>query len=242
MSHFLTLVILPKDTLMAKVRSKVADMLQPHDETISVAPYERECFCIGLGAVKDAEVAVKESFDISQLRKEYHNLPDDERTDEKWQEMIAPVQELRQKLIDAHPLKDKPAPDCPICAGVGKKTSQYNPASKWDTWCIGGRWDGWIYGPERERQCADEVAGFNIGPAHQKLENNCRRVSQIPVDDPYYVPFAILTPEGEWLEQGKMGFWAIVHDPIDHNEWQSTFKAVMSKYAEHLAVAVDCHI
>ena len=107
---------------------------------------------------------------------------------------------------------------------------------------MGGRWNGYLFGPEHEEACRDKEGGFNFGAEHQKLENNCRRVSEIPIDDPYYVPFAILTPDGEWREKGSMGWWGVIRDEASDAQWHETVKAVLAKYPEHLAVAVDCHI
>lgn len=243
MSHFVTLVILPKDTELADAEAQVVRLLQPYDETIRVKPYDTQCWCVGVQARIEVEAEVARKWDINRLRDKFRRLPEEDKTDEKWAELLAPAKKMRQELLEAHPLKDSPNPDCETCEGTGTRTTEYNPASKWDWWVIGGRWDGWIYGPDRESLCRDKKdGGFNLGDQHQRLVNNCRRVSEIPVEDPHYVPFAILTPEGVWVQQGEMGWWAIVSNSMGDDQWQQTVKAVLSKYADHLAVAVDCHI
>ena len=242
MSHFITLVILPKGTTMEQVESKAALLLEPYNENTPVPPYQTGCCCVGIQARKEVEAKVGESFDINQMREGFHNLPEEERTKKKWAELVAPYKEMRTRLLEAHPLKDKPNPECKSCEGTGKRMTQYNPASKWDTWVIGGRWDGWIFGPEREKASNDGKGGFNFGGEHHSAVNNCRLVSKIPIEDPYYVPFAIVTPESDWIEQGEMGFWAIVANAVSDEQWHQTVKAVLSKYHDHLAVVVDCHI
>ncbi len=242
MSHILVLAILPKEATMEQAEDATALLLQPFDEGTSVEPYETGCWCIGVAARTEVEERINTLHDINALRARYESLPKGEQTDARWAELVAPRKVLREKLLREHPLADKPNPGCQSCNGTGTRVTRYNPQSKWDWWVIGGRWDGWIYGPEREMACGDGMGGFNFGDEHRQVKNNCRPVSEITADDPHYVPFAILTPESEWIEQGKMGWWAIVSDAMEDVKWHETVKAVLARYQGHLAVAVDCHI
>jgi len=54
------------------------------------------------------------------------------------------------------------------------------------------------------------------------------------------LPFAMVRPSGEWLEKGKMGWWAIVSD--EKENWKQTGRAILEEYADHYAIVVDCHI
>ena len=114
--------------------------------------------------------------------------------------------------------------------------------SKWDWWVVGGRWDGWIFGPEHEKASSDQQHGFNFSKKHHHVENNCRPVREIPLDDPHYVPFALLTPDGEWHEMGRLCWFAIVEKPLPEEAWLEHVREVLTKYADHLAVAIDCHV
>ena len=156
--------------------------------------------------------------------------------------MTAPMEKKRRELLIAHPLVNKPNPEGSNCGGTGKYICYCNPDTRWDWWVIGGRWDGWIFGPEREEASRDKEGGFNFSNDHHTPENNCRPVAAIPIDDPHYVPFAILTPENEWVEQGDMGMWANVSNEKEFPQWHGIVKDVLAKYPEHLAVTVDCHI
>ena len=157
--------------------------------------------------------------------------------------MIRPRKERFNELFAAHPLKDMPNPSCEGCGGSGERVTTRNPKSKWDWWVIGGaHWDGWIYGPERYEQCREKRHDeFNVSNQHESLEDNCRPVKEIPIDF-YYVPFAIITPDGEWHQQGQMGWWAIVSDSKTGNDWHEAVKKLLAQYSDHLAVTVDCHI
>jgi hypothetical protein len=57
-------------------------------------------------------------------------------------------------------------------------------------------------------------------------------------------PYAILTPEGEWAENGEMGWFGISNDEMTREEWYAQSMALMQKYDsnEYIGVVVDCHI
>lgn len=60
--------------------------------------------------------------------------------------------------------------------------------------------------------------------------------------------YALLTPDGEWLEPGKMGWWGISGaDPKDEGDWEANFTNLIDfikeKYGDECYVTlVDCHI
>jgi hypothetical protein len=52
--------------------------------------------------------------------------------------------------------------------------------------------------------------------------------------------FALLTPEGEWIAEGSMGWWGMVSD--QKKCWDEIEERVLLKYQDHLVTIVDCHI
>jgi len=60
--------------------------------------------------------------------------------------------------------------------------------------------------------------------------------------DPKEPVFAVVTPDGEWIESGSMGWWGIISDEKDENTWGEEFKNILEKYSDCIAVVVDCHI
>ena len=78
------------------------------------------------------------------------------------------------------------------------------------------KWDSWVIGGRWD-------AGKNIKLCSEMVE-----------------PFAIVTPEGEWIEKGEMGWWAIVSN--EKSNWDVIYKEVFKKYAGYQAAMVDCHI
>lgn len=59
--------------------------------------------------------------------------------------------------------------------------------------------------------------------------------------------YSILTPDGEWLEPGEMGWFGISSSTInDEKEWYDSYHSVIEKFAEenpdYMVTLVDCHI
>lgn len=144
------------------------------------------------------------------------------------------------------------------CGGTGKYKSTYNPKSRWDWWDFGGRWNGVITGkPEGSED------GFNFDPKYRQFENNMVKVSDMLAaqlalmetakdtftdeseQKKFYrknsrMPFAIVTPDGEWHEKGKMGWWAVVTDKNDN--WEDVALELLKQHSDGLMFGIDCHI
>lgn len=56
--------------------------------------------------------------------------------------------------------------------------------------------------------------------------------------------FAILTPDGEWLERGEMGWFGVVHDEKNQEEWTRIWRETVEKYCtpDTVVSVVDIHI
>lgn len=55
-------------------------------------------------------------------------------------------------------------------------------------------------------------------------------------------PFAMLK-EGEWIERGKMGWWATVSNEMTENDWyDKVWETIQSVADETVITVVDCHI
>ena len=105
----------------------------------------------------------------------------------------------------------------------GKPVSTYNPGSKWDWYVIGGRWDGWINNCESH----NEAVSDNLATTEAVLERD-------------RIPHAIITPDGQWHEQGQMGWWGIML--TENDRYQSEAKLLLSQYPGHHIIILDAHI
>jgi hypothetical protein len=224
MSHFTVYVIVPKNK---KPGDKyLEEVLAPYDEAKEVPEYNRKCHCIGHrvgdAAMKSAE---KKFGPFPDIRAAYHALPEAKRTEKKWKEMsgkfIAFVTKEEKRLKP----KAKPDKNCDSCKGKGTYKSIYNPKSQWDWWVIGGRWSGLIRGLDRGESSA--------------LADNLEKAGKIKAKN---FPFAIVTPEGEWVESGSMGWFAMVANAKSEKTWNKICQTIFKKYKDLDVIGVDCHI
>lgn len=104
----------------------------------------------------------------------------------------------------------------------GDLLSIYNPNSKWNWYTFGGRFNNYL----------KTLSGKTTNEDY---------VSKIDWED--ILPFAFVTPIGEWHERGKMGWWACVFNEKSHDNWKSEFKEFLDSLDEDTIVTVvDCHI
>jgi hypothetical protein len=135
MTHY-TMLVARKDE-----SESLDDILEPYNENREVEPYEQHCSCDKYSTNTDAREIANQRYGktLEQLRVEHDAILDNQPT---WQEFIAGWSAIYEEARRAHPLWEKPDPECEDCNGTGVCKSTYNPASKWDWWQVGGRWSG----------------------------------------------------------------------------------------------------
>ena len=57
---------------------------------------------------------------------------------------------------------------------------------------------------------------------------------------PDFVPFAFVTPDGEWHAKGEIGWWGMSWDEIPDDEWERIYSDAVDKYKNF--TLLDCHI
>ena len=122
--------------------------------------------------------------------------------------------------------------ECPSCHGKGSYRTTSNPQSKWDWWVIGGRWNGRIKNIE--------------SPPEEDVNANyvmCRYyLKTLEDDEKSFLPSAIVTPEGEWLEEGKPLYFGVMDKPKEPHVWKDEVISLLRKYREYALIGIDCHI
>lgn len=109
----------------------------------------------------------------------------------------------------------------------GNITSTYNPESKWDWYEIGGSWKGYL--PLKDGEYADQCRVDDVDWSKFYKEHGS--------------PFCIITPDGEWQECGKMGWWGAVSNRCPKDEWDELAVGLTSSLpADTLVTVVDFHI
>lgn len=232
MSHFLTAVISRSGS-----EEETRNLLAPFDEGIEVDPYEKRCWCVGSKARADvlAELAktigVYENLDEAFWNSHRGKMEEDPLwacsteallEHHKW---MSEFDQAKEQALLQHPLRNVPEAGCSQCHGSGVYVTTQNPRSKWDCWEIGGQFNG-------------EITGRRIRPDVVRIEDN-----RVPVPimlELEIIPFALITPDGEWHERGSMRWFG---PPLNlRDDWPDEVRKILSQHRECIAVGVDCHI
>lgn len=190
-----------------------------------------------------------------QFRADQYDEADAKVSQEVWQARWALREKVEAALLARVGTNMKADPECEECGGTGKRQSTYNPNSKWDWWSYGGRWNGTIRGAYRGDQDTIESitgrpgVGFNFGDEYRQFGENVINVSDYcallenPETREDVRSFAVLTPDGQWLEKGSMGWWGMVANESDADDWIDCLISTFDQYRDgYVAVGLDLHI
>lgn len=215
MSHFVVGVIVPID---GDASEHVARLLGPFDENMEWPPYE-------------------EPYDVMWFARsdtgKKRGLTEESSVEDVFNHYIAEYGNDEEVY-----LRD----------GQTYYKSHRNPKSQWDWYVVGGRWDG-IWSKEKARNDAVIAGWLGGGLPHDKSqyenhpERNVLAVADwlaLPQED--RTPFAFVTPAGEWIEKGAMGWWATVSNEKNQDAWRAEATTVAERFPDHRIVTVDCHI
>ncbi len=132
-------------------------------------------------------------------------------------------------LADIDPAKDpRNTETCWVCKGTGKRDDEIGREARAKNpkyTCNGCKGEGTSL--KWPTQWAD--SGGNIGTTDLAAAAG-------------KAPFAFLTPEGEWIERGSMGWWGVVSDGKEQADWEAQVQTIYARYPQHIVVTVDCHI
>lgn len=105
--------------------------------------------------------------------------------------------------------------------------------NKWDWWSVGGRWDGDVRGEPRRSE-----DGYNFDN-HRLLEHNETAVAEMARE---VIPYAVVTPDGEWHERGQMGWFGMSSGEIPADEWKAKVHTLYAQHSGCIAIGCDLHI
>ena len=218
MSHFTVYVFQDKNS------PSVDEMLAPYDEENTLDEPV-------IAMTKDDAVA-RCRRDIERVKngvyKEY--LEDPDEYEKKWGYNEAHIEFLkndfpkRLKWTDDECYEyEKSLYDDDMIDEDGNLLTTSNPNAKWDWYEEGGRWHGNIV-----TKNGDNVNRCFVGNIDLEKTNS---------------PFAIVTPEGEWIEKGQMGWWGMTTNEMSDEEWDKKFFEYVSSLDKDISVVlIDCHI
>ena len=236
MSHYTVAVLTRKE-------QNIDELLEPFDENIKVEPYidvEKE----------DAEKIIKEFLEKNpQYKKEYIDMT--------WAEQVMEYygQEIDQNgnpLSTYNPnskwdwyniggrwnglLKTKDGKFCNSCLlkdlDLTLNEEQYNKEIRF-----------WEIVVEEQPLKDGEEEPFNWYKKEYYLEKYGTKENYAKLQSQFGT-YAILTPEGEWLEPGQMGWWGISGASIDEEKsWEENYMELLNSFDKDLKITiVDCHI
>lgn len=222
MSHFVVYVFNNVN------KNDVEDLLAPYDENIEYAPYIKYTRQQAIAAVRNEIEEYKNTIYAEYIAnpeayKQKHHINNDGDCH---------LQYLRDEFpkhlswTDDECYEEKRSWfDDDMVDKDGNLLSTYNPKSKWDWYSIGGRWANGLVtngGNSTDEDYVSEIDWEKSG-----------------------TPFAFVTPNGEWHERGKMGWWACVSDEKAKGDWETEFRDTISELKNNkdiMVTLVDCHI
>lgn len=220
MSHFATLVFSKENG------NSVDELLAPFDENIELDPYVKFTRESAIAAVRKEIEEYKDGLyaqylaDPEGYKKKYNNKNHINYLENIFQK------KLRWTDDECYEDMKKRFSESMISPN-GDLLSTYNPKSKWDWYTFGGRWNGFL----------KTYTGASV---------NSGLVKKIDWDDLPCLPFAFITPAGEWRERGEMGWWACVSNEKSADVWKTEFTNFVNNMicsGEDIKVTVvDCHI
>jgi len=211
--------------------------------------------------MKDADKYLDGYFNVKKVRQDITDFERDPQTAIHAIPVLDLMARVRLNYFTIfQPYRHKLDPECPICNGTGYETIYYNPRYKWDAYVIGGDYDEKIWSPERRKEIRTarvnrrfENSTYSYDPyCHHieefepyfrdgEIEDNCRIVSEIPINDIAYVPRVLVTPDGEWYEEADYTSPENERTSVVDEQSRYLLKRECAKYPGHLAVMLECH-
>ena len=229
MSHFSVLVLHSSE-------DSIDDLLAPFDENLEVKPY---LYIAHKDAVEEMEKNI--SMLSPEDQKKYKSMSETDR-----------LKAYFGRIIDEE----------------GNIWSTSNPEARWDWYVAGGRW-GKHPIPLKDGSSAVEcpVSEIDFGVDQEEYDDALKRWSELTAEDENHLlkseyfkirykdaetfarsqsqfsTHAIVTPDGKWIEKGKMGWFAYCSaTPEEERAWDADYENLVSKYKDYIATFVDCHI
>lgn len=188
--------------------------------------------------------------------------------DAEWEAFVARRNAAEKEAEKAHPAYGKPEPDCETCEGTGRHRTTENPEGFWDWWVIGGRWTGvldpdydpstdprnfaacWLCHGTGKRTDMEVLDGCNAcqGTGVARNWSNAPHDRDVlplaEVDEENVVGhfYAAVTPDGEWHQQGRMGWFGMSSDDMSDATWADYIRTLLRKHPDATVIVCDCHI
>lgn len=159
-----------------------------------------------------------------------------------------------------------PDPQCDLCEGTGRFLTSQNPRGQWDWYVIGGQYSGAMTGykawedPINYEICrccngtgrrtdielsigCNGCSGTGRAQKHpsqwKPYPGDTLRVRDLLQSPPDFVPCALVTPSGEWHEEGLVDRYAATVEGLE--EKKDRLRELLASYPDCLVTVVDLH-
>lgn len=125
---------------------------------------------------------------------------------------------------------------CDLCNGTNIRADRVgSPAGK--DWCNGCVESDIEKAKDATLKNGFKLLGMSRNFGNVSTDGNVKFIRDIRPD---FEPHAFLTPDDGWVESARMGMFASTSD--ENDEFGDQWKQAVEKYADRVAVLVDCHV
>lgn len=253
MSHYTTMVVFPREPKdRDDLDGMLAEALAPFDENAEVEPYKSHDDPLPADWRERLPLYRKAARAMRSLRPEKGRVPDKHR--EAWEVCrdLYQANKIPWPYSALLPEDDSEPPNLGDLHLVAKlfneqwdgdygvddkglfKWSTYNPKSKWDWWCLGGRWLGYFQVRPRAVAFGGEAGAFGNKKASTPDARPADACRKGDVDTEAMRRAKVLKAEDWWAEaQAKPGDASFVYD-VQEGETREEYIARKSDIAELL--------
>lgn len=216
MSHFIGLVF----------GSNIEELLEPYNEDLEVEPYVKFTKDEAVNEVRERRIQQYE-YALSEKPKYENSEPDNEH----WKAIQRVIEEgIYISYEDAWEVAKRWGYEIDDEENL---LSTYNTDAKWDWYCEGGRWDGFL--PVVNKDENDEPMYEDFAYKFEVDWNTFFAEDK--------VPFCFVTEDGEWHEAASMGWWGMTTNDKEGEDWKREFVEYLNSVPEDIKITViDFHI
>jgi hypothetical protein len=241
MSHSTVLVVIPEHVAEEGLEDALADILEPFDENRETEQYVKKTRQQAIEDQRNEFIYTRDEGNYARY------LQDPEKylagTHEGHRKYITEDFPKILERLDDDEFMYEHAARYEDVDDEGNIVSTYNPKSKWDWYVVGGRWDRSVLNPVLVKHHPErKVTETYTEPAWDEYGNGVNYCRKKDVTTKR-TTFAFLDRDGEWHEQGSMGWWGMVADKKDGDAWEDEFNALFDKVNDgDWLMVVDVHI
>lgn len=257
MSHYLMYALVPPDIMDDEADRYIEELMSKYDENLETEPVKEYIKGVSLARMKEHygtndlyELVKHKDWVGSELFLDdgglYYNSTRNPLSKWDWYQIGGRWTSVLDPTYNPETDPDN-IEECNICNGTGDRpgwvwydrTNPDSPVRKFkDDWaeqCNG------CNGCKGEGRHPVWPSSFKPVPHDRGAITTDRLIALINLDSKQYSPFGIVTKDG-WAEKGNMGWWGIVMNEKDQDDFNKVVLEILGKYSGYRVYVLDCHI